>query len=294
MTVEAENEVIGQTLALYTEQFHDAPNITNLTTALLTPFVALKDALNELYEDRWLSTSEGRQLDLIGEILGLERRGRTDEEYRFLLRFQIFINISKTEPETLITATRVLSGGDFIRYWEHHPAAGFQLFTNGPNVIDISGSSNQFKLLETNGELYESNDEANILLKTIFRDPDSLVSFLGDIAAAGTDYVSLVFSLGNWPLFGFGSEFETGLLITDDGGYLALDDTGHLELSLTDVGASPDGFLGFGELSYLGLETHSGLPIGVKVGGEVVQLYVNYFGQQTGGGKFAEGTRDYD
>jgi hypothetical protein len=290
------DELITNALALYSDQFSDSQRIKDLTASLLKPLLSLRTSFEQLEEDRWIDTAEGVQLDELGAILGVARKGRTDSEYRLILRFQIFINTSKTEPETLIKATRVLSGGTFIRYWEN-PDAGFHLFTDGPNIINISTSSTEMRLFQlSSGDLYVSNDDANILFRALFRQPDSLVSFLSAISAAGVDYVLLSFSLGETPLFGFGSESVGGRLKLYDDSLLEIEDddgTANLEIFTESDHASADGFLGFAEIGYAKLRMTTGRNLGVKVDGEIVPLYVYNQNQSVGGGKMVEATRDF-
>ncbi|KCB24850.1 DUF2612 domain-containing protein [Bordetella hinzii] len=54
-------------------QFQGAPRLEALVKALLKPAQGLQGALRALYEDRWLETAVGKQLDGIGEIVGLPR-----------------------------------------------------------------------------------------------------------------------------------------------------------------------------------------------------------------------------
>ncbi|MHA7123972.1 DUF2612 domain-containing protein [Achromobacter xylosoxidans] len=54
-------------------QFQGKPKLEALAKALLKPADGLQGALLAMYEQRWLDTAEGRQLDGIGEIVGLPR-----------------------------------------------------------------------------------------------------------------------------------------------------------------------------------------------------------------------------
>ncbi|VFR81301.1 FIG00698733: hypothetical protein [plant metagenome] len=54
-------------------QFEKKPRLQALVMALLKPAEGLQGALRGLFEDRWLDTAEGQQLDGIGEIVGLPR-----------------------------------------------------------------------------------------------------------------------------------------------------------------------------------------------------------------------------
>ncbi|MGQ0285680.1 DUF2612 domain-containing protein [Pasteurellaceae bacterium 22721_9_1] len=54
-------------------QFQCSPNIHSLYTALFTPFASLQGAFRELLLNRHLDNAVGKQLDGIGDILGLSR-----------------------------------------------------------------------------------------------------------------------------------------------------------------------------------------------------------------------------
>ncbi|MCT9127503.1 DUF2612 domain-containing protein [Cupriavidus gilardii] len=54
-------------------QFDGKPRLEALVKALLKPADGIQGALKALYEERWLDTAVGKQLDGIGEIVGLSR-----------------------------------------------------------------------------------------------------------------------------------------------------------------------------------------------------------------------------
>lgn len=249
--------IIDDAIDLFVEQFKGAEVIENLARALVTGLNDTEGVLNDLLLKRWLALAEGIQLDRLGVILGQPRYGRDDESYRTALYFQIFINTSKADPEAIIKATRVLSDGDFIRYWENYPA-GYQIFTNGPNVLDISGAVLlTFNIKLDDGGLLELDDDGLYLSRSALDVPQELVLFLKFLSPTAIDYISLIFSLGETPLFGV-FEFISAYLVLDDGGELELSDGSMLEVFSTEVATSPDGFLGFAELILTTLELDDG------------------------------------
>lgn len=240
--------IIDDSIELFIEQFKGAEAIEGLARSMLAGFNDVEDSLNDLLLKRWLDLAEGIQLDRLGEILGQPRFGRLDEPYRSALYFQIFINTSKADPETVIKATRVLSGGSFLRYWENYPA-GYQIFTDGPNTLDISGAVLlTFPLQLDDGGVLETDDGGEFETRTALDVPQELVLFLKFLSPVAIDYISVIFSLGETPLFGV-FEFLSAYLVTDDGGLFELDDGGQLDVITTEVATSNDGFQGFSELS---------------------------------------------
>lgn len=115
------------------EQFEDKPLLLGLMCSLVTPLQELEFVYDDLYTKRWLDSSEGVQLDGIGDIVGLSRQGLNDEEYRNGLRFQISVNMSNGEWETMISVTKELTNATIVRIQEMFPA-GIHLFTDGATI----------------------------------------------------------------------------------------------------------------------------------------------------------------
>ena len=92
----------------------DEPNnITKLLTALVTPHQPLEDAWQQLRLLRSVDTAVGVQLDMIGEIVGQERGGMVDDDYRRFVRARIAANISDGRVFDLIkVATLVVNDDD--------------------------------------------------------------------------------------------------------------------------------------------------------------------------------------
>jgi len=243
--------IVDDSIELFIEQFKGAAAIEGLARALTAGLTQAETTLDDLLLKRWLELAEGEQLDRLGVILGQPRFGRDDEAYRAALYFQIFINTSKADPEAIIKATRVLSAGNFLRYWENYPA-GYQIFTDGPNTLDISGAVLlTFPLQLDDGGVLETDDGGEFETRSALDVPQELVLFLKFLSPTAIDYISVIFSLGETPLFGV-FEFLSAYLVTDDGGLFELDDGAQLDVITTEVALSDDGFQGFSELS-LGL-----------------------------------------
>lgn len=86
----------------------------------------LEDTFFEIASMRTLSQAVGKQLDVLGELIGggyTPRLGRTDSEYRSLLYSQCKLNHTHGEPERLILAIKALSGAAVCTYREFLPLA---------------------------------------------------------------------------------------------------------------------------------------------------------------------------
>jgi len=297
--------IVDNALTLFTDQFRGAENLNALARCMLAPFLEIEQVQNDLLTQRWINTAVGQQLDGIGDIVGLARQGDDDETYRAKLKFQVFINTCQGTPEDMITATRFLTGGTFLRYFEHHPSAGFTIFTNGPTIITSSNVANVLYNLELDdGGLFNLEDGGELLLHPTEAAPNLHITLLSEIAPAGVDFISISYSLGEVPIFGFGNEASTYLLELDDTGLLEVDDGATSFLEVYTDQADPtndDGFEGMAEAcSFWELEVdidNVSYGFAVSVNGVTEQLYLENteFVDNTsivGGGKMVEGIRD--
>jgi hypothetical protein len=104
----------------------------------------IEDVLNDLYNLRHIDTAIGTQLDIIGAIVGADRNGATDDQYRNIIRFQIMINKSGGEPEILLTALRFISQSNNVKIKEYFPAKVGGYIDNPDNLINLPGSLNDY------------------------------------------------------------------------------------------------------------------------------------------------------
>lgn len=124
-------------IALLAAQFQESlsdggrTNFQKFLAAMVQPCYDINTVELELYNERWLATSVGVQLDKIGIILGLARQpGQSDADYREQLYFQVFINKSTGTPEEVIFALKFLTKANRIIYFEPYPAF-YQMQTDG-------------------------------------------------------------------------------------------------------------------------------------------------------------------
>ena len=118
-------------------QFQQSPKIKGMLEAVIGPLDDVLTDIDTLKNQRWIDTAVGVQLDGCGEIVGEARKGRSDDEYRSVLKFRVFVNISSGTPRDMQQALAFLVGGDDKQYIEVYPAT-VMLFSDGPNPpIDI-------------------------------------------------------------------------------------------------------------------------------------------------------------
>lgn len=124
-----------------------ANNIEKLLACVIAPDQDIENALQQLKAYRFVDTAEGAQLDIIGRIVGQEREGLGDDDYRRYIRARIAANNSDGTTEDLITV------GFLVVYSEN---ATFTVTQEGPATA-------RFRV----GGLAVTADLATILFKFI-------------------------------------------------------------------------------------------------------------------------------
>lgn len=109
-------------------QFKTKPNIEAYLCVFANELAEIQTAFLSLKTARTLSSSTDVQLDGLGDLVGVERNGRTDTEYRLAIQTQILLNKSNGEPETLITAVKTLTESTNVNITEMFPAEVNLLF----------------------------------------------------------------------------------------------------------------------------------------------------------------------
>jgi hypothetical protein len=99
MTFTPETEHVAKALARFVEQFKNAENLREMVSALASPLQDVDTALYQLYTQRWVDSAEGKQLDNLGAIVGQEREGRDDVEYRLWIKARVFANRANGHPD---------------------------------------------------------------------------------------------------------------------------------------------------------------------------------------------------
>lgn len=111
------------------DQFKNKVNINKFFNSINASIQEIEHVLFDLIQQRSLFTATGVQLDLIGDLLGIERNGRTDEDYRKVLIVQTRVNTSGGTPEDIIFVAQQLSDATIINLTETFPAI-INLFIN--------------------------------------------------------------------------------------------------------------------------------------------------------------------
>lgn len=122
-----------KSLLLY--QFQQKANFTAFVDAIAVSMQDLEDQAYRFFNELSLNEAVGAQLDGIGEILGETRQNRTDDDYRAFLSVRITINISRGEPETLISVLSAITESTYVILTEVFPAR-LEMFFNGTTIPD--------------------------------------------------------------------------------------------------------------------------------------------------------------
>lgn len=105
------------------EQFKNKEKIKGLISAFIKPLQGAEDTLKDMVTNRSLENAEGVQLDLIGEIVGLERLfQQSDDDYRDDLRQQIYQNLYSGTPDQVMSAAAYFLSTTDLFYTENYPA----------------------------------------------------------------------------------------------------------------------------------------------------------------------------
>lgn len=129
------DDVLQRTLNLLLGQFREKENWEKFIKVIIEPLQELEYVYEDLLLEVSLDTSEGAQLDQLGQIIGALRGSLNDEDYRELLKFVAALNKSAGEPEFLISALKQLTSATIVQLIEVFPAALF-LYTNGTIIPD--------------------------------------------------------------------------------------------------------------------------------------------------------------
>lgn len=132
--------ITADTLLLLIEQFKRSPDLKSVVSIFTDQMQTVENTNDNLIMSRLIDTSEGVQLDGIGDIVGEPRNGRSDDAYREAIKFKTFINASNGEPNRLLDILKNITNGTDASILEFFPASAF-LFTDGTPSADLLAGS---------------------------------------------------------------------------------------------------------------------------------------------------------
>lgn len=144
-------------------------------------FNDLENTFFQLYQNMWLSSAIGEQLDVLGIILNVDRDGRTDDAYRAILYAKVQIDVSSGEPESIIAAVKaIFNNPAMVEYNPVYPGK-FRIWTDGTLPITI-----EYLLVDYIGDYIV--DYIGDFIGTVEEDFSQL-SILAGIAPAGVGFL---------------------------------------------------------------------------------------------------------
>lgn len=117
-------------LARLLQQFKSKPKIAALLNAINEQVQQYEDDVGPLSDVLDIDAMGGVNLDNLGNIVGQDREGRSDADYRIAIREKIAENASSGTADQLIAIFETLTGSATIIYTEEYPA-GFCLYGDG-------------------------------------------------------------------------------------------------------------------------------------------------------------------
>jgi hypothetical protein len=101
---------VDDALGRLLEQFREKPRLASVLSALVGAVQDTEDGLFPLHTERGVDVAIGRQLDVLGAIVGQPRAGLIDDIYRRYIRARIRTNRSAGRVNDLITVARLVLG----------------------------------------------------------------------------------------------------------------------------------------------------------------------------------------
>lgn len=110
--------------ALFQDQ--NRPILRALLQALGEGAQLQEDQFFDLLISRGLNVATGEALNQWGRIVGSQRGGLSDDDYRKFIKARILGNLCEGTPDQLLAILALVSEPSQVRYFEHFPA-GFRL-----------------------------------------------------------------------------------------------------------------------------------------------------------------------
>lgn len=116
----------------------DPSKVSKFVRVFSDQIQVLEDNAADVKFLRQFSSAENAQLAEIGTMVGENRQGKTDANYRIAILARINANASRGEPERIITALHQIQNTTVIHYTERYPATinlAFAAPTTVPGLI---------------------------------------------------------------------------------------------------------------------------------------------------------------
>lgn len=118
---------------LLLSQYSDSPLVQMLLESWLTPVQELEDSLIDFINNNGISNATGAMLDILGEWLGVPRKGRPDSEYRTAILGRSVLEGVDGTTEKFLDVMTTLCQSENVTFDEYYPATLYPLAGNGWN-----------------------------------------------------------------------------------------------------------------------------------------------------------------
>jgi len=122
MTLTKTDDHVAEALDHLIQKFKGKERVAALITSYVEQIQDLEDALWGVLLGRQIDNAVGEQLDGLGSIVGEDRNGKTDDQYRIAIRTRILINASSGTAEDAIGILKAATGS-VVKIREFFPAA---------------------------------------------------------------------------------------------------------------------------------------------------------------------------
>ena len=117
------------------ESLSGKENFTKLVSLFLKQVQEIEVQNHTIAGQKDIDVAEGVWLDYIGAIVGLERQGLSDEDYRLAIRTKIGINTADGTPNVIIDLIKQHAAATDVKLVNYYPA-GFSVSNNGTRGQD--------------------------------------------------------------------------------------------------------------------------------------------------------------
>lgn len=170
MAVPQPYDVIETGKDLLIDFWKDKPVMQGLLKSQLREIQKLEDLTFQLLNERNVNDAVGVQLNVIGSIVGEDRQGRSDVEYREAILNRIALNRSDGTPPVILDLLSILSGSSVPNIFEHYPASFIAYVDEGAShnlaktLKDISAAGVDTRLM------FDQNQNSFVGARTIPED----------------------------------------------------------------------------------------------------------------------------
>lgn len=118
---------------LLLHQFAHSKRLKGLIRALVTPFEKAYTELEKLHHGHYIDNAQDETLDVIGAIVGQQRFGMSDDDYRPWLKVAICLNNSAGTAEQIFTIIGILYGRPAPVIIQEYPPNAVQFILDHPH-----------------------------------------------------------------------------------------------------------------------------------------------------------------